>query len=110
MSRPNVLIFGLGGIGGIYACILHLSGACDVSVVARSNYEAVKSKGFRMVSDKFGTHEDIKFAGGELRRLAWGIELIEQCSRVAKMLLQVAASLTSVRLLLRSLGAVEHRS
>lgn len=65
MSRPNVLIFGLGGIGGIYACLLHLSGKCDVSVVARSNFEAVNTKGFRMVSDKFGTHEDIKFEGGE---------------------------------------------
>lgn len=65
MSRPNVLLFGLGGIGGIYACILHLSGQCDVSVVARSNYEAVKTKGFYMISNKFGNHDDIKFAGGE---------------------------------------------
>lgn len=65
MSRPNVLLFGLGGIGGIYACILHLSGQCDVSVVARSNYEAVKTKGFRLISNKERwNHDDIKFAGG----------------------------------------------
>jgi ketopantoate reductase len=61
----NVLLFGLGGIGGVYAAILHLGGKCNVHVVARSNYEAVKNKGFRLVSSKFGDHEDIKFAGGE---------------------------------------------
>jgi hypothetical protein len=64
-ERENVLLFGLGGIGGIYACILHLSGKCDVSVVARSNYKAVSEKGFRLVSPKFGDHPSIKFAGGE---------------------------------------------
>ncbi len=64
MSRPNVLLFGLGGIGGVYACILHFSKRCDVHVVARSNYEEVK-EGYRIVSPKFGNHEGIKFAGGE---------------------------------------------
>jgi ketopantoate reductase len=64
-QKDNVLLFGLGGIGGVYACILHLSGKCNVHVVARSNYEAVKSKGFMLVSPKFGDHDDIKFAGGE---------------------------------------------
>jgi hypothetical protein len=69
-QKENVLLFGLGGIGGVYACILHLSGRCNVHVVARSNYEAVKSKGFRLVSPKFGDHDDIKFAGGELLRFS----------------------------------------
>ncbi|WVF66939.1 hypothetical protein IAT40_001682 [Kwoniella sp. CBS 6097] len=63
MSRESVLLFGLGGIGGIYACILQLSGKCDVHVVARSNYNAVKEKGFKLVSPKFGDHESLKFAG-----------------------------------------------
>lgn len=62
-ANENVLLFGLGGIGGVYACILHLSGKCNVHVVARSNYEAVKTKGFKLVSPKFGNHDDIKFAG-----------------------------------------------
>jgi lactate dehydrogenase-like 2-hydroxyacid dehydrogenase len=66
MSKESVLIFGLGGIGGIYACILALGGQCDVHVVARSNYESVKKNGFRLVSTKFGDHDDIQFAGGEL--------------------------------------------
>jgi hypothetical protein len=63
--REPALIFGLGGIGGVYACILALGGKCDVHVVARSNYDAVKKNGYRMISPKFGNHEDIKFAGGE---------------------------------------------
>ncbi|WWC98951.1 hypothetical protein V866_005845 [Kwoniella sp. B9012] len=63
MSRESVLLFGLGGIGGIYACILQLSGKCDVHVVARSNYAAVKEKGFKLISPKFGNHDGLKFAG-----------------------------------------------
>jgi 2-dehydropantoate 2-reductase len=63
-ERENVLLFGLGGIGGVYASILSLSKAVNVHVVARSNYESVKEKGFKFVSDKFGNHE-ITFDGGE---------------------------------------------
>ncbi|WVQ77424.1 hypothetical protein IAR50_007110 [Cryptococcus sp. DSM 104548] len=62
-SKPNVLLFGLGGIGGIYASILQLSQRCNVHVVARSNYEKVKENGFKIVSPKFGNHEGMKFAG-----------------------------------------------
>lgn len=68
--QPNVLLFGLGGIGGVYACILALSKQASVSVVARSNYEQVKNKGLRFVSNKFGNH-DIKFDGGTLHLLTW---------------------------------------
>ena len=64
-ARENVLLFGLGGIGGVYACILALSGKCNVHVVARSNYQSVKDKGFRLKSSVFGDHDDIKFDGGE---------------------------------------------
>jgi len=63
-ARENVLLFGLGGIGGIYASSLSLSKAVNVHVVARSNYESVKEKGFKLVSQKFGDH-DITFDGGE---------------------------------------------
>lgn len=68
MARESVLLFGLGGIGGIYACILHLSDQCDVHVVARSNYDVVKEKGFKLKSSIFGDHEGLKFAGGEWLR------------------------------------------
>ncbi|OXH21286.1 2-dehydropantoate 2-reductase [Cryptococcus neoformans] len=63
MSKPNVLLFGLGGIGGIYASILQLSGKCNVHVVARSNYQKVRNQGFKIVSPKFGNHDGMKFAG-----------------------------------------------
>lgn len=59
-----MLLFGLGGIGGVYASILSLSKSVNVHVVARSNYESVKEKGFKFVSEKFGNH-DITFDGGE---------------------------------------------
>ncbi|ODN77035.1 hypothetical protein, variant [Cryptococcus amylolentus CBS 6039] len=62
-SKPNVLLFGLGGIGGIYASILQLSQRCNVHVVARSNYQKVKENGFTIVSPKFGNHTGMKFAG-----------------------------------------------
>ncbi|ODN87113.1 2-dehydropantoate 2-reductase [Cryptococcus wingfieldii CBS 7118] len=62
-SKPNVLLFGLGGIGGIYASILQLSQRCNVHVVARSSYQEVKENGFAIVSPKFGDHTGMKFAG-----------------------------------------------
>lgn len=55
-SKPNALLFGLGSIGGVYASILSRSGQADTSVVARSNYAAVKDKGFGLESEKFGKH------------------------------------------------------
>lgn len=63
-SRPQALLFGLGAIGSVYATILKRSGKCDVSVVARSNYAAVKDKGLRLESEKFGVVES-KFDHGE---------------------------------------------
>ncbi|BEI85991.1 hypothetical protein CcaverHIS002_0602780 [Cutaneotrichosporon cavernicola] len=53
-TKPRALLFGLGGIGGIYAATLARSGVCEVSVVARSNYEAVKEKGLLLKSEKHG--------------------------------------------------------
>jgi 2-dehydropantoate 2-reductase len=64
MTQENVLLFGLGAIGSIYASILHLSSKCNVHVVARSNYQHIKENGLDLVSPKFGNHNGIKFAGG----------------------------------------------
>jgi hypothetical protein len=76
-TKVNVLLFGLGGIGGIYASILSLSKAVNVHVVARSNYESVKEKGFKLVSQKFGDH-DITFDGGKsLLRFRWVYQVME---------------------------------
>lgn len=88
MSRPNVLLFGLGSIGGVYACVLRCSGQVDVHVVARGNYEAVK-KGYRLVNPKFGNQDEIHFAGGEHGSIrSHGIELnsavYRSCEEAAK--------------------------
>jgi len=86
-SRENVLLFGLGGIGGIYASILSLSKAVNVHVVARSNYESVKERGFKLVSQKFGDH-DITFDGGEFLFQAeyiyyvWEIGFLQRTGRI----------------------------
>lgn len=61
--KPRALVFGLGSIGGVYAAALARSGACEVSVVARSNYAALKDKGLLLKSEKHGEHH-YTFAGG----------------------------------------------
>jgi 2-dehydropantoate 2-reductase len=60
----HVLIFGLGGIGSIYACLLQFSENCLVHVVARSKYKAVRDHGLKLISSKFGEHTGVTFAGG----------------------------------------------
>jgi 2-dehydropantoate 2-reductase len=50
----NVLIFGTGGVGCIYAYILVKSGA-QVTAVCRSNYDVVSTKGITLDSALFGT-------------------------------------------------------
>jgi 2-dehydropantoate 2-reductase len=49
----KVLVFGTGGVGGIYAYILEKGGA-EVTAVCRSNYDAVVANGIAIDSDIFG--------------------------------------------------------
>lgn len=49
-EKPSVLILGAGAIGAFYGAILHRAG-CEVSVVLRSEYEAVKANGFQIDSE-----------------------------------------------------------
>ncbi|KAI1617009.1 2-dehydropantoate 2-reductase [Exophiala viscosa] len=49
----NVLIFGTGSIGGVYACILSNASA-NVTCVCRSNYEEARKNGFAVTSSVFG--------------------------------------------------------
>lgn len=53
----NVLVIGLGGIGSIYSLLLQL-GAPDIrlSLVARSNYDALSTDGISIKSAKYGNH------------------------------------------------------
>ncbi|KAK9652176.1 hypothetical protein HCH54_002140 [Aspergillus fumigatus] len=40
-EKINILLYGLGAIGSFYAFILHRTNRVRLTVVARSNYEAV---------------------------------------------------------------------
>jgi ketopantoate reductase len=52
----EVLLYGLGAIGSFYAFILSRSPKVRLSVCARSNYDAVSSKGIYIDSFKHGQH------------------------------------------------------
>ncbi len=49
----NVLLFGTGSIGAIYAYIL-TQASCKVTTLCRSNFEAVTQNGLSIDSEKFG--------------------------------------------------------
>ncbi|KAM3416475.1 2-dehydropantoate 2-reductase [Cercospora zeina] len=54
-DRPfKILLFGLGAIGGFYAYILGKNKNVSLSVIARSNYDAVKQNGIKLESDIHG--------------------------------------------------------
>jgi 2-dehydropantoate 2-reductase len=55
-GKIEVLLHGLGAIGSFYAFILQKNTNVRLSVSARSNYDAVKSKGLLMKSDNHGEH------------------------------------------------------
>jgi ketopantoate reductase len=54
-SKATVLLVGSGGVGTIAALNLELGGLAQVTAVLRSNYEAVKEKGFTIRSADHGT-------------------------------------------------------
>ncbi|RFU33968.1 hypothetical protein B7463_g2376, partial [Scytalidium lignicola] len=55
-EKINVLLFGLGAIGSFYAFILSRQDNVSLTVVARSNYEAVKNNGLIIESEVHGKH------------------------------------------------------
>ncbi|KAJ7451603.1 ketopantoate reductase PanE/ApbA C terminal-domain-containing protein [Mycena latifolia] len=57
----DVLVFGPGAIGSIYAYILQAGSQVRISVVARSNAVVLKEKGLSLRSLKFGDHAGIRF-------------------------------------------------
>ncbi|KAL9112123.1 MAG: hypothetical protein Q9227_003500 [Pyrenula ochraceoflavens] len=52
---PNILLFGTGGVGTIYAYLLS-QGSATVTCVCRSNYTHVSTHGFTIHSAIFGSH------------------------------------------------------
>ncbi|RAO73820.1 uncharacterized protein BHQ10_009832 [Talaromyces amestolkiae] len=55
-GKIDVLLYGLGAIGSFYAFILSRNPNVRLSVVARSNYDAVKANGLIMDSQNHGKH------------------------------------------------------
>ncbi|RMD40974.1 hypothetical protein DV735_g4171, partial [Chaetothyriales sp. CBS 134920] len=55
-KKIEVLLYGLGAIGSFYAYIFQKSSEVRLSVVARSNYEAVASNGLLIKSENHGEH------------------------------------------------------
>ncbi|KAI1751378.1 2-dehydropantoate 2-reductase [Xylaria castorea] len=55
-DRIDVLLYGLGAIGSFYAFILSRAQNVRLTVVARSNYDAVRSNGLTISSENHGTH------------------------------------------------------
>ncbi|TDZ48435.1 Oxidoreductase [Colletotrichum trifolii] len=55
-KQIDVLLYGLGAIGSFYAFILSRSPAVRLTVVARSNYDAVKANGILLTSENHGKH------------------------------------------------------
>ncbi|PWA01734.1 hypothetical protein BB558_002156 [Smittium angustum] len=54
-DKLSFLVFGAGAVGSVYGWRIQVGGG-NVSVVCRSNYEAVKKNGFTINSEIFGSH------------------------------------------------------
>ena len=66
MASEDILLFGLGGVGAVYAYILSRAQNVRVTVAARSNYKIVKEQGLEIQSEKYGNTSGYKFHNGEL--------------------------------------------
>ncbi|KAI1121183.1 2-dehydropantoate 2-reductase [Nemania abortiva] len=60
-GRLDVMLYGLGAIGAFYAFILSRAEQVRLTVVARSNYDIVKNKGFIIASENHGDHTVIPY-------------------------------------------------
>ena len=65
-SRSSIVVIGAGAIGAFYASVL-ARGGCEVSVVARSDYDAVVRDGYRIRSATLG---DLSFRPAQVMRAA----------------------------------------
>jgi 2-dehydropantoate 2-reductase len=108
-----VLVVGAGAIGAFYGGLLARAG-CEVSVVARSDYEAVAARGYRIDSLLGGSPGDLSFrpaqvlrAGGEYQGEAdyvlVAMKLVPGADRVAAIRPALAAK-TSIVLVQNGIG------
>ena len=65
-SSPEIIVVGAGAIGAFYASVLARA-RCEVSVVARSDYDAVVRDGYRIRSATLG---DLSFRPAQVMRAA----------------------------------------
>ncbi|MBA1148326.1 2-dehydropantoate 2-reductase [Ectothiorhodospiraceae bacterium WFHF3C12] len=90
-ENPSVLVLGAGAIGAFYGAILNRAG-CEVSVVLRSEYEAVNENGFE-ISSELG---DLSFRPAAVYRsaaecptppdyLVVGLKVVDGIDRVSAM-------------------------
>ncbi|KAJ8125240.1 hypothetical protein O1611_g8399 [Lasiodiplodia mahajangana] len=64
MAAPgqlDVMVYGLGAIGSFYAFILNRVEHVRLTVVARSNYNAVKNNGFTITSENHGRYTVVPY-------------------------------------------------
>ncbi|KAL7006932.1 hypothetical protein EMMF5_003516 [Cystobasidiomycetes sp. EMM_F5] len=61
MASQDILLFGLGGVGAVYAYILSKAPGVRVTVCARSNYKIAKEQGLNYESERYGNTSGYKF-------------------------------------------------
>jgi 2-dehydropantoate 2-reductase len=66
-DAPRVLVIGAGAIGAFYGALLARAG-CEVSVVARSDYDAVAARGYRVDGNLGGKAGDLSFRPAQVLR------------------------------------------
>ena len=93
IQATRVLILGAGAIGSFYGAALQVSGA-EVSVVCRSDYDAVCAHGYIIDSQKLGERRlrpaqvirsAQEYAGGAPDFLVVAVKVVEGTDRVAMM-------------------------
>jgi 2-dehydropantoate 2-reductase len=89
--HPRILVVGAGAIGGYYGAALQMQGA-DVSVVCRSEYDAVRADGFEIESKRLGSRvfrpaqtlrSVADYQGGPPDYLIVCVKVVEGTDRVA---------------------------
>ena len=65
MAKKTVLLIGGGGVGTIAALNLDIGGLAEVTIVLRSNFNAVNEKGFQIESCDHGVIKNWKPSHGQ---------------------------------------------
>ncbi|CAD6444766.1 e06b987b-e64a-4461-a470-5792bf000a29 [Sclerotinia trifoliorum] len=110
----NVLFYGLGAIGSVYAFILSRCPNVRLTTVARSNYDAVRENGLKLISENHGEHtfypanviKTPSEAPGHYDYIVCSNKAIDQ-ELVAKALAPIISTSTSIVLIQNGVGNEE---